>query len=52
MRGLNELKRWVLFYGKGAKAAHRVSALGPPELIQMIQDEISTMHRHYEEART
>ncbi len=45
-RGLNEVKRWVLFYGKGA------IALEPPELVQMIQDEISTMCRHYEEERS
>jgi predicted DNA-binding transcriptional regulator YafY len=45
-RGLNEVKRWILFYGKGA------IALEPPELVQMIQDEISTMYGHYREERS
>jgi predicted DNA-binding transcriptional regulator YafY len=46
VRGLNELKRWILFYGKGAIARE------PLELVQMIQDEISTMYRHYREERS
>ncbi len=41
--GLNEVKRWVLFYGAGAKV------LEPRQLVQMIQDEISTMCLHYGE---
>jgi predicted DNA-binding transcriptional regulator YafY len=44
--GLNEVKRWVLFYGKGA------IALEPPELVEMIQDEILTMCRHYQEEQS
>lgn len=46
VRGLAEVKRWVLFYGAGAKA------LEPPELVQMIQDEISAMGRHYWEEQS
>jgi predicted DNA-binding transcriptional regulator YafY len=42
-RGLNEVKRWVLFYGQGA-IVHE-----PPELVEMVREEISTMYRHYEE---
>ena len=36
-RGLNEVKRWILFYGKGAKA------IAPPELVEMVRDEIQGM---------
>lgn len=42
-RGLNEVKRWVLFYGKGA------TAKSPPELVKLIQDEISGMSKRYTE---
>lgn len=42
-RGLNEVKRWVLFYGKGA------IALSPPELIKLIRDEIAGMSKQYPE---
>lgn len=41
VRGLNEVKRWVLFYGAGAKV------LGPPELVKMIFNEISSMSSQY-----
>lgn len=40
-RGLNEVKRWVLFYGKGAIAK------SPPELVQLIKDEIASMDHYY-----
>jgi len=40
-RGLNEVKRWVLFYGKGA------IALNPPDLVQLIRDDVAAMHNHY-----
>lgn len=40
--GLDEIKRWVLGYGKGAIARH------PPELVEMLQNETETMARQYE----
>jgi predicted DNA-binding transcriptional regulator YafY len=40
-RGLNEIKRWVLFYGKGA------IALAPPELVRLVRDEVIAMNSHY-----
>ncbi|MEE3715454.1 transcriptional regulator [Tumidithrix elongata RA019] len=43
VRGLNEVKRWVLFYGKGAKV------LSPPELVTMINSEINSMSNIYSE---
>jgi hypothetical protein len=42
VRGLNELKRWVLFYGKGA------IALGPPELVEMVREELRGMNVLYQ----
>ncbi len=39
--GLHEVKRWVLFYGQGAKV------LGPPQLQRMVQDEIEGMQARY-----
>jgi predicted DNA-binding transcriptional regulator YafY len=42
VRGLNELKRWVLFYGKGA------IVLGPPELVEMVREEVTQMEVLYE----
>ena len=41
VRGLNEVKRWVLFYGRGAKV------LEPPELVEMMQEEIFGMQQQY-----
>ncbi|AFY60385.1 YafY family protein [Synechococcus sp. PCC 6312] len=41
VRGLNDLKRWVLFYGKGAIVKR------PPELVQMIQSEVAIMNTLY-----
>lgn len=41
--GLNEVKRWVLFYGAGAKV------LEPPELVAMLRDEVSMMQGRYQE---
>ncbi len=41
VRGLNDIKRWVLGYGKGARV------LEPPELVAMVRDEIEGMNRHY-----
>jgi predicted DNA-binding transcriptional regulator YafY len=45
VRGLNDIKRWVLGYGKGA-IAH-----SPPELVQMLQNEISLMNCQYNEEK-
>ncbi|MFM7448900.1 MAG: helix-turn-helix transcriptional regulator [Leptolyngbyaceae cyanobacterium] len=41
VRGLNDLKRWVLGYGKGAIVRD------PPELIKLVQDEIVQMGCNY-----
>ncbi|ACK70857.1 conserved hypothetical protein [Gloeothece citriformis PCC 7424] len=40
--GLNDLKRWVLGYGKGAKV------LEPPELVTLVIDEIQQMSKIYQ----
>jgi predicted DNA-binding transcriptional regulator YafY len=45
VRGLNEVKRWILFYGKGA------IALGPPELVEMVREEVGAMQKHYERGK-
>ena len=39
--GLNEVKRWILFYGKGAKA------IASPELVEMVKEEIQQMNSIY-----
>lgn len=41
VRGLNEVKRWILFYGKGAMA------IAPPELVQMLREEVQRMNSIY-----
>ena len=41
VRGLHEVKRWILFYGQGAKV------LGPSELVEMVRDELQGMNTHY-----
>ena len=41
VRGLNDLKRWVLGYGRGAIVKQ------PPELVEMVQQETEAMLRHY-----
>jgi len=43
VRGLNDLKRWVLGYGRGAIVRE------PPELVAMVRDEIKTMSNQYSE---
>ncbi|EKQ67002.1 putative transcriptional regulator [Leptolyngbyaceae cyanobacterium JSC-12] len=43
VRGLNDLKRWVLGYGKGAIVRE------PPELVQLVRDEVEGMGRNYQE---
>ena len=40
-RGLSEVKRWILFYGGGAKA------IAPPELVQMVRQELAAMREMY-----
>ncbi|MDA0865389.1 MAG: WYL domain-containing protein [Cyanobacteria bacterium] len=46
VRGLNEVKRWVLFYGKGARV------LGPPALVAMLEREIERMNYNYSNSFT
>jgi predicted DNA-binding transcriptional regulator YafY len=41
MTGLNDLKRWVLGYGKGE------IALNPPELVELVREEIEAMNGNY-----
>jgi predicted DNA-binding transcriptional regulator YafY len=43
VRGLNDLKRWVLGYGKGAIVQ------APPELVEMVRIEAQTMTQLYRE---
>ncbi len=43
VRGMNDVKRWVLGYGKGAVVRD------PPELVDMIKEEIRGMQQHYRE---
>jgi predicted DNA-binding transcriptional regulator YafY len=43
VRGLQEVKRWVLFYGAGAKV------LNPPELVALVTEELRNMNRLYQE---
>lgn len=40
--GLNDLKRWVLGYGKGAVVKE------PPELVKLVQQEIKSMSQNYD----
>jgi len=42
VRGLNEVKRWVLFYGVGARV------LEPPELVAMVREEVQGMYKQYQ----
>ncbi|MEA5620594.1 WYL domain-containing transcriptional regulator [Cronbergia sp. UHCC 0137] len=39
--GLNDLKRWVLGYGKGAVVKE------PPELVALVKGEVEGMSKHY-----
>jgi predicted DNA-binding transcriptional regulator YafY len=41
--GLNDVKRWVLGYGKGAIVRE------PPELVELVRDEVSYMNGNYTE---
>jgi predicted DNA-binding transcriptional regulator YafY len=40
--GLNDLKRWVLGYGKGAIVK------SPPELVQLVGEEVEAMSHNYD----
>lgn len=41
--GMNEVKRWVLGYGKSAVVKE------PPELVQLVREEIENTYKHYHE---
>lgn len=41
VRGMNDLKRWVLGYGKGAMV------MTPPELVELVKDEVNGMGQQY-----
>lgn len=41
--GLNDLKRWILGYGRGAIAQE------PPELVELVRQEVDGMSRHYQD---
>lgn len=41
VRGLNDVKRWVLGYGRGARVE------GPAELVEMVREEIGGMNYNY-----
>lgn len=43
VRGLNDLKRWVLGYGQGAIVRE------PPELVDLVKAEVEAMQRRYSE---
>jgi predicted DNA-binding transcriptional regulator YafY len=44
--GMAEVKRWVLYYGAGARV------LGPPELVAMVQAEVERMQQSYQETNS
>jgi predicted DNA-binding transcriptional regulator YafY len=46
VRGMNDLKRWVLGYGMGARV------LGPPELIEMVKAEVDGIQQSYQEGES
>lgn len=41
VRGLEEVKRWVLYYGQGAVVQE------PPELVEMVRQEVRAMSKKY-----
>lgn len=41
VRGMNDLKRWVLGYGRGAVVQD------PPELVQLVREEVEQMRNRY-----
>ncbi len=44
VRGMNDLKRWVLGYGKGAIVQ------APPELVELVKQEVTGMAQSYRKA--
>jgi predicted DNA-binding transcriptional regulator YafY len=40
--GMAEVKRWVLYYGAGARV------LGPPELVELVRSELRGMNDLYQ----
>lgn len=42
VRGINDLKRWVMWYGRGAKV------LSPPKLAELVRQEIEGMRNNYD----
>ena len=44
-RGLNEVKRWILFYGQGAIVK------APPKLVDMVRNEVEQMCSHYQQSQ-
>jgi predicted DNA-binding transcriptional regulator YafY len=41
VRGINDIKRWVLGYGKGAKV------ISPPELVNLVREEVAQISSLY-----
>lgn len=41
VRGINDLKRWVMWYGRGAVVK------SPPELVELVREEVKVMSQHY-----
>jgi predicted DNA-binding transcriptional regulator YafY len=46
VRGLAEVKRWVMHYGRGARV------LGPPELVAMVREEVEGMSQQYQQEQS
>jgi len=46
VRGLNDLERWVLGYGRGAVVKE------PPELRKMVAEEVERMNYNYANSLT
>jgi predicted DNA-binding transcriptional regulator YafY len=42
VRGINDLKRWVMGYGQGAKV------VSPKKLVELVKQELSGMTKHYQ----
>ncbi|MEO1377576.1 MAG: WYL domain-containing transcriptional regulator [Cyanobacteria bacterium J06635_10] len=41
VRGINDLKRWVMWYGRGAVVK------SPPELVELVREEVKAMNNYY-----
>jgi predicted DNA-binding transcriptional regulator YafY len=46
VRGMNDVKRWVLGYGSGARV------LEPSELVALVRDEAEGMQAQYQQGGT